>query len=631
MYNKKYWEAEENIKIVKSAIQKLNNFLEGKEKLEDVFDLKKWAWFFAVTDLTYTYHGVALKSVKFYYNPINGKFEPIGSDGHKLVPNYSKYIVKKRPTLDSTNFSKAKDKVSNKEKKSKKFFLSIEKDFFFQNGQINYNFYTEYVKAIQKITSKKFLDNFFQIRREKIKKINSGIYTDSYIYDYNTMRRSGIGIYYFSKKEIYRRAQSLSKQFSVNSKALFIEENQNKLIFNNYDYNNFFLSGGKILCNNYDIHISELKINKKTFYLKKNDKFNNSCKKISFKDNISNKIINFDINKYNSFDNKPIKTKYNFLEYFYLSGKKLKLKNNSTKIDQNVFIPKGYQVLINGGQEIILENNAFIFSNSNWIVGDLDQKTFIHGTKINHGGGIIIYDNEKKSFFTNCKFEFLTGLKPRRLLDDNNFFEDRLIYGSINIFQTNVVIKNSIFKNIYSEDALNIISSKYLIKNTLFEKTKYDAIDIDFSNGKILKSYFNNIGNDAIDFSGSNSEISFLKFKNIGDKSISVGENSLLNIYNIKGENSLIGIASKDGSKTYAENVEFINVDYPFAAYQKKKAYKYGKLILNNFSVNNFKYKYVRDFNSIIFDDKSKKKLGKSNKEINKIIENIIWSYGNYF
>ena len=57
---------------------------------------------------------------------------------------------------------------------------------------------------------------------------------------------------------------------------------------------------------------------------------------------------------------------------------------------------------------------------------------------------------------------------------------------------------------------------------------------------------------------------------------------------------------------------------------KKKKAYKYGKLVLNNFSANNFKHKYVRGFNSIIFDDKSKKKLGKSNKKINKIIENII-------
>ena len=60
------------------------------------------------------------------------------------------------------------------------------------------------------------------------------------------MRRSGIGLYYFSKKEIYRRAQSLSKQFSANSTALFIEENQNKLIFSNYNYNNFFLIDGKI-------------------------------------------------------------------------------------------------------------------------------------------------------------------------------------------------------------------------------------------------------------------------------------------------------------------------------------------------------------------------------------------------
>ena len=52
----------------------------------------------------------------------------------------------------------------------------------------------------------------------------------------------------------------------------------------------------------------------------------------------------------------------------------------------------------------------------------------------------------KKKFFTNCKFEYLTGLKPRSLLDDNNFFEDRLIYGSINLFQTNVVIKTQFLK-----------------------------------------------------------------------------------------------------------------------------------------------------------------------------------------
>ena len=35
----------------------------------------------------------------------------------------------------------------------------------------------------------------------------------------------------------------------------------------------------------------------------------------------------------------------------------------------------------------------------------------------------------------------------------------------------------------------------------------------------------------------SNSEISFLNFKKVGDKGVSVGENSSINIQNVKGEN----------------------------------------------------------------------------------------------
>ena len=39
---------------------------------------------------------------------------------------------------------------------------------------------------------------FFAIK--KVKSITSGIYSDDYIFDYHSMRKSGIGIYYFSKK-----------------------------------------------------------------------------------------------------------------------------------------------------------------------------------------------------------------------------------------------------------------------------------------------------------------------------------------------------------------------------------------------------------------------------------------------
>ena len=621
VYNKKYWEKKENLTITKSAVKKLNNFLEGKLEIEEVFDLEKWAWFFAVTDLTYTYHGTLLKSVKFYYNPINGKFEPIGFDGHRQTPNYSEHLLDLFNNIDRTNFSIAKNKETNRVN----FVSTIEREFFFKGEEINYQFYNKYIESINKISSQEFLNNFFKNREKKIKKINSGIYSDEYIFDYDTERKSGIGIYHFSKKEIYRRAKSLLDMFSLKNDALFIEEDEKKLIFNNYSYNNIFLINAKILCDN-NINIPKLKIDKKIVYLEKSEKFNHTCNEIYFDNAISGNNVRFKINKYNSSEKKITSNKKNFLKYFYLEDKKIKLRNNSTIIDQNIYIPKGYEVIVTPGQKILLNNNAFVFSNSNWIVGGSKKKTFIGGSSKNYGGGLIIYDNNKESRFINCEFKYLNGLKFKVSQDlaPNDFFNERLIYGSINFFQTNVSIKDSLFENINSEDGLNIISSTYNVTDSFFIKTKHDAIDIDFSDGKIINLSFKNIGNDAVDFSGSTSELSSLNFENIVDKAISVGENSILNISDINVKNSLVGIASKDGSNTYANNVNFTNVDYPFAAYQKKKAYDSGKLIIDNFLINNFKIKYIRDFNSKIFDKKSNKLLGISNKKIDKIIESII-------
>jgi len=622
VYNKRYWEKSENLFLVKSAIQKLDNYFLGNEPLENVFDIDKWAWFFAVTDLTYTYHGMKTESVKLYYNPINGKFEPIGFDGHRLLPNYSSYVLSSLPAFNETNFSKAKKK--NSENKNLRSLHSVEKDFFFQKGKLNENFFQSYVEAINQISSEKFLDEFFKSRKKKIRKINSGIYSDSYLYDYNSKRNSGIGIYYFKKEDIYRRAKFLLNEFSIKKTKLYIEETKNKLAFSSYDENNIFLTNGRVVCGENRVNLDKLRLNKKLVFYKKNKIYDSSCKTVIFLDNISGKFVDFKINKYNSYE-KPIKpSENNFLDFFEKKNNQLFLKNRTTKINKNLFIPSGYEVVIKGGQEIILQNNSFIFSNSNWKIGSESEKTFIRGSEENLGGGIIIYDNKKKSYIVNCQFEYLTGLIKNEISNYNNFYKERLIMGSVNFFQTDVKMKNIIFKNIFSEDALNIVSSNYFISESYFENIKSDAIDIDFSDGQIVKSNFLNIQNDAIDFSGSNSKVSIINFKNVGDKGISIGENSYIKINQLKGNNSLVGIATKDGSKAFADNIVFSNIDYPFAAYQKKKEYDFGKLYIENFNLNNFKKEFINDAKSTIIDNKSNKELGINNYEIDKIIKDII-------
>ena len=110
--------------------------------------------------------------------------------------------------------------------------------------------------------------------------------------------------------------------------------------------------------------------------------------------------------------------------------------------------------------------------------------------------------------------------------------------GSINFHQTKVEIKDVSFKNIFSEDAINIFRSSFNIYNVNYMDISSDAIDVDFSEGKIDKAQFINVKNDAIDFSGSNASVYNTYFDKINDKIISAGEDSKININQIKGLNS---------------------------------------------------------------------------------------------
>ena len=64
---------------------------------------------------------------------------------------------------------------------------------------------------------------------------------------------------------------------------------------------------------------------------------------------------------------------------------------------------------------------------------------------------------------------------------------------------------------------------------------------------------------------------------------ISVGENSRVNLNNINGIKSSVGIASKDGSFTSIENINLKDVKIPFASYQRKTL-RYRKFNHKNYS-----------------------------------------------
>ena len=81
MYSKNYWQTNHS-DLIENAKIKLEKVKNKATNIDQIFDLEKWATYFAIIDLTGNFHGSIPKSVKLYYNPVTAEFEPIGFDGH---------------------------------------------------------------------------------------------------------------------------------------------------------------------------------------------------------------------------------------------------------------------------------------------------------------------------------------------------------------------------------------------------------------------------------------------------------------------------------------------------------------------------------------------------------------------
>lgn len=602
IYNKKYWKKPENNLILNIASQKLHDFFQNKVELNDVFDLDKWAAYFAIIDLTATYHGALLKSVKLYYNPINGLFEPIPYDGHRLKPNYHKYNLNydNRILIDIVQ-NPIGDEISG---------YTWLKKFFYKGENINQNFYNLYSEYLNKVSSKKYIDDFLTKNLKKIEKINSHIYADYFFYD--NSRNYGVGLYYFLLSDFEYHAENIRDKLKLQERAQLLKIDNKNYLFKPFykNYNKFIAK--KLNCSN--------KNNFYNFDLSKNiNNFNNTniilnnqnpdivddvdfkCNYLILFDEFSNQEISLKVDHLNSkfyYENFNKKNFENFKNFFVeVKNNTLNIKYNSTEIDMDVYIPKGYKVIIKPGQELILTNNAFIISNSPWLIDGKDQEVKIFGKADDPGGGILIGDTQELSKISNTKFSFLSGYNFKK-----NY--EHIILGSINFHQTNVEVNNVTFENILSEDAINIFRSKFKIHDVKYKNIFSDAIDIDFSEGEIKNVNFADINNDAIDFSGSIVTVNNAYFENINDKLISAGEESIINIDQIKGKNSFAGVISKDGSKVYTQNIDFKDVKVPFAAYQKKNEYNYPFLEAKNFKISNFLTKPIKDSTAeLIYDD----------------------------
>ena len=100
-----------------------------------------------------------------------------------------------------------------------------------------------------------------------------------------------------------------------------------------------------------------------------------------------------------------------------------------------------------------------------------------------------------------------------------------------------------------------------------------------------------NSDNDCLDFSGGKYKISLVNLESCRDKAISIGENSIVDVKEGIIKNSKIGIATKDSSSAFVNELDIENVDLCLRTIENN-----GKIfIVKNSKINHLGAKAVDD------------------------------------
>lgn len=558
----------------------LFEYKQKERKAHEMFDLDNLARYYALSDITRSYHSLVWHNQRFYYNPITSKLEIIVFDGftpigpfyfchHPIFGNLteaeiytndksfqcnfhlftdtsfvSKYIYylekySEQKFIDSTNKSLLK-RISQFEKLIQREYSAYEYDYDFLNKNIN-----AINKKLPEYKNRFHVDPFYALPSDKslmeTPKPCDTIYNEAFpeklvcAYKETSGKESKIRVLNYLPQDVILLGTGKTKKHENN----FF---RNKITINSLE--NFYE-------NSLNVPVDE------------------DAKYLFFKVKEHETVFVIDIFpwSYPVFSTPLQKLEANNIfpdtSIYLFRNDTVFFLNNDYEIKNDIIIPKGFTVVFQPGSNLNLIENAIFISYSHVIMKGLANNKIIINSSDKTGMGFNVMQGGNQSIVDYVVFRNLNSL-------DYNGWS---LTGAVNFYESDVFITNTKFEKNNCEDALNIIRSDFEVNKCSFENIFLDAFDSDFCFGKVVNTIFNNIGNDAIDLSGSEIYIDSCEIINVNDKGISGGEASTIFVSNTRIDNCNIGIASKDLSRVEILNSHISNCEFGLVAFQKKPEY----------------------------------------------------------
>lgn len=542
----------------------------------EVFDVERLAKYFAVSDVFDANHGAVWHNMRFYYNPITRKLEPIGFDGFTEVGPFKFY--------DNLFFGEFKS--SNNDDKNNLIYRYIFQDETFNNL---------YTSALLEYSKPDFLESLVETYRAEIYGYESQIQSfidPSYEFNLADMRdrcrliRNDIVPYAQTSLKVYREKDEngASTFWATNHHSLPLE-----VIGGSRKNNRAFLEGEKKLIRSnrkwYPKSYTEVSVPQESKYV---------CFRLPGLDSIFyTQILNWQrpgselqILYANSSEPKiPLPE-----EAFSNKDKLITIRSGKHQLTSPLVIPADYTLVVEAGAEIDMIKRAYVLSYGTIHCRGAKGAPVVFTSSDKSSQGVTVIQASETSVLTYTTFSNLNTL------DENEW----QLTGAVTFYESEVAFNTVTISHNLCEDALNLVRSKFEIVGLNINNTFADGFDGDFCKGTLSDSYLFKTGNDGLDFSGSRVSVENVRLDQIGDKGISAGEEAFLNVIGTSISNAQIGIASKDLSEVKVWNTSLKDCKQGFAAYRKKPEFGGGTIIVESYEAENVNRIYNADAESTI-------------------------------
>ena len=561
-FESSYPEALDKSNVLKSKTRKeqylrgaylIEQFRKGNKKGKEVFDIQKLAKLHAIIDLVGGHHSLDWSDVKYFYNAEKDIIEPVA---------YESFSVRETRVIAGHN------KFVEDQAGPKNFHQTLFSDE---------DFFRAYTKELFYVSQPEYLVNFLKEIKpeleEKSRVLNKEFWYKRFnpeLYVKNQKNINGILNSNQGIRAYFNQSKSGEIKLSVtNLEMLPIEIVQAKINGVKVDFNPIVLPVKKP--NKYP----DFKAYSIPFDGKKVKRIDVKCQILGTGIADWKEVLMYLPTELISDNQETVtRSKLNHINVLVDSLNK-QIVIVSGKVESNIVIPEGYNVLVNSGTKIDFVNNSKLISYSPIKFNGEEEREIVLASSDSSFQGVELYSNKMSAM----KYVFVSGVKI-----EEDFVKVR--NGHLSVFKSS-------FENIQTDDLFNVKKAKLTFKKSLIQNVVGIGIKAEKSKLIIAESALNTISKSAIKLGNCSIAVNVSSIAK-AKTAIKLENQSVLN-GNFIINNCKTGLSVREGSNVNLNTLSIKNSETGIKAVSEKEGAGFTSIKIKSLITKELKERFNVD------------------------------------